>query len=344
MYIAALDSHRGKIMKFFDKPWIQLRSTKNKLRSFLRTAPIGTSSSSCSPVGFTIRFDDVDLPGALGTPQKTTDNTNNAIIDELSSCFSIFGKLPVHIICLQDYANPNLRELLIFLKRLEIPTSLSISNGSNTMLLQELIDLQLNRLYFHMWGFQDSTMEATCPNASFNAAEHQLSFESVSQIPFKSKSVLLPWLKGISSDLQHISTSLKQSSFENIQLCAPYFAQQVEDSLSIVQYKELMGSLDTTPSYLFMKLRDMHQDRSVGPGKSPNFTYACPVGSNRLELSILGKLSHCPFHPIKTNTQSIQQWLTSEQRMSHCEKIANCKRSCWHHELNPLGNTFISSS
>ena len=60
-------------MKFFDKPGIYLRSTKNKIRSFLRTAPIGTSSSSCSPVGFTIRFDDVDLPGALGSPKKTPD-------------------------------------------------------------------------------------------------------------------------------------------------------------------------------------------------------------------------------------------------------------------------------
>ena len=289
-------------MKFFDKPWIQLRCTKNKVRNLLRTTPI-RSSSSCTPIGFTIRFDDLDLPGTLGIPDEKQDvqksknrkKESDKLINELSSCITTFGKLPTHIICLDDYANPRLGKILLFLKRLDIPTTLSVSNGSNTDILEELVDLQIKRLYFHLWGLTDETIQQTCPTASFNASEHQLSLENISKLPFSPKSIILPWIKGISMDLEDISMSLKESSFENIQLCAPYFSKRIEDSVSISQYKKLMTSFDTTPSDLYKRLKEMHRDHSVEPSKSPNFAYVSPVGSNHLEISIFGKRSYNGF-------------------------------------------------
>ena len=335
-------------MKFFDKTGIQLRSTRNKIRSFFRTAPIGTSSLSCNPIMITVRMDDLDIPGSMGnisdaTPTEKKKNTS-WIIDELSSCFAIFGKLPVHILFLEYHQTHQIQEIFFFLKRLGIPTTLSISHFDTNTSLDFLQELDLHGLYFHFWGTKEETLQRTCPNRKFTVAEHISSFLEISRLQLNNPCrVLIPWLEGITEDIQDISLLTRNSSFTSIELCAPYFSQHVEHNTKINDYKEIVGNLDTTSFNTFIKLRDMCQDRSVGPGKTPNFTYSCPVGGNRLEISRFQKRSHCPFYPIEISTekdQSLSDWIVSSQRNSHCTKIANCKRSCWHHELRPLGNAF----
>ncbi len=284
------------------------------------------------PARLVLRLDDADLPGSLGEGAPLAEAALQARIAE---AVGWLGPLPVTVFSAGIDAEGPAIELLRFAHRLDNATTLVTAGlGLDERVALALMDAGLGRLCLRL------DADSAAPGSPAQGALKALRFaRNARQAPLDLE-CWLPWEGASAAAAPALLLWARAAGADGLRVVAPWRAED----LSPAPPPAAAPPFDRTDPGTRALLARM-KDATPGPGADGRSALRrpfgpCPVGGQRLELTLNGRLCACPFQvPIPGDGALASRVATGAS--DHLQAISACDRVCAHPELvpAPLGPT-----
>jgi MoaA/NifB/PqqE/SkfB family radical SAM enzyme len=319
----------------------QLEHKLNRTRAVLRRAWSRLASVDpdiVAPARLVLQLDDRDLAGTMGTGEELTLQEWNQTIAQV---IEWLGPVPVTVIATRNTTDALVPELIRFAHRLECPTTLvTDGTGIDVDKAVELLASGLSSIRVLVGGVSDEVQQRTVGNdaaAATGAVAAMLSARRDTELDIDIE-VIIPWVEGVTEELNAIVGWARQAGADGFRLTAPYRAASLPADPELLD--EIVDSSEGFCRNTSVNLEELHamvahQDGAPGLSRSHSRRrFKCSVGGERLVIGRRRSVYSCPFHApiVELDVDFASAWA---QAGTHLECIATCTRACVHAELAP---------
>lgn len=298
-------------------------SFRISLRSALRTLRYRLPLTPKGPHQLTLRFGKRDNPMALGIGKKRGLKEFQSLI---ADCVQV-GTRSIHFIVDDEVEDADIPLLIRFAHRLGCSTEVVLSGKGVTSDVAKRLLLSGVDWVWMLFGGVSAAVHVDTVGISIEESTQSLQNVLQQRIELELQNVhvglLLPWSKETPAQSTAIKSWSVEMGVDSVQPHFPYFGKDMS-SEPLPQHQ-----------HLSRLLQFVWQDDSDEPGWKRRYPWACPVGTNRLEVSKYGRACSCPHKsPVVWNKQSLTDlWSTLS---THRNEIQSCERVCLHRELRFL--------
>lgn len=293
-------------------------SIRHRIQSRLSSLKTRVPFLNHGPIRLTIRWDDFELPNAIGFGKRKSLPEFQGLIAEY---VQQSGPCMVRVVAGNAASDPDVAEILRFAHRIGCPTELIIS-GSNLEpdSIARLLLSGVDTILLPIGGVSSKVHDEVVGIPISESTDTLQALLNARNGTHTSIGVLLPWMGETPLEANAIREWTRELGVDQVQIQIPYKGRDMSD--------------ETIPHhpYLSKMLLRVLRDTQDAPGWKRHQPWSCPVGKQRLEVSKLGRVCSCPFkQPIVWNRDGLQDlWA---RLAPHREEIANCDRICLHREL-----------
>jgi len=283
------------------------------------------------PARICLRFGESDLPGSLGQgPEWATEKLHGFLADFIHN----HGVVPLDIWAMEAGSDPRIPGIIRFAHRLGMSTRLSVTGaGCGVEQIDEWLLSGVDRIEIWMAGLSqevhgtvfDTDVEGICSFTSL-VARRKKHFQTHAKL-----FVMIPWAGRANEELVAVLGWSKEVCVDGVEVVVPHRAEQVAPDLALLSSLRDSDASLTTMGNL-KALKNM-AGGNPGPGGERSGRGSCPMYGVRLELSVRGRLSSCPYHrPIAHRDGAV-----GLPTVDHYADIRGCDREC-HHPLLRSGS------
>ena len=293
------------------------------------------------PARLVLRMDEGDLTGSLGDGEPLNQAAlQRALIDAVEW----LGPIPVTFLALESSGSHLVESLIRFAHRLECPTELvTAGRGIDREQAEALVDCGLKAVRVLVGGVSDRVQQSVIGLPAIEATDAVAALLAArdNRRAAMDIEVGIPWRGRSNEEMRAVVGWARQAGVDGYRVLAPWSAEDMPvDAELLDDMGGVRDGFNRTDPATVVEIHAMvaHQDGQPGAprvqGNLKRRRFRCPVGGQRVELTVNGHLRSCPFKGdiAASNGTLSERW---SQSRSHLQAIHSCDRMCAHVELAP---------
>lgn len=318
-------------MRIIDRPRTRARAAIRRLAARL-PRPL---SGLVGPASVALQLSPT-LPGEPVRPEAGAPNTaamRRAVVDVVGAQ----GPVPVEVFTIGRALDAESLALVRFVHRLDCPVRVwTDGTGLDAATADALFLGGLDRIAILVAGLEDGVQEGVVGNAAESATDAVLTVLKVRQTRDTpvTVEVHVPWMMGVPEEARGVLGWARQAGVDRVAVLPPLHAAQVADTARLSELSR--SGLEGVRTAVVRQIDALRQASDGRPGVPRKMAprgagwRPCPVGTARLSVGPLGRLTACPFHPpgpvLGPDDAVLQVW--REQLDDHRSAVHACTRRC----------------